>query len=304
MYETLNVSAEILNTAFLNKIDSGMVKEAEEAGSAYIRQRLYEDGFLRRLFTPKTVTADELDPLLDSDTPSIIVEKEPTATKATFVPFKGTGDRTYFDGRRFRIPFGKVESERINKSKFELMTIRMDIMAWLKENQSKIIQEQEDGLFMSTIADIISGNAANQSTSVDVGTTLTFKDAFVAGLKGLTALKQPVGKVLMHKNTYLSSLALKVEDIGFKMQDARMADGVEGEDKFMGFPVVTTIKSDLVAEDVLYFFAPQEYFCKFYLLQDATLFIKTEADMYSFHTYEAPGFGIGNTYGVYKVTLT
>jgi hypothetical protein len=303
MYETMNVSAEILNTAFLNKIDGGMVKEAEEAASAYIRQRIYEDGFLRRLFDPKTITADELDPLLDSDTPSIIVEKEPTATTATFVPFKGTGDREYFSGRRFRIPFGKVESTRMNKSKFELMTIRMDIMSWLKENQAKMIQQEEDGLFMDTITAIIAGNSSAQSTSVSM-TTDTFKDAFVAGLKGLTALKQPVGKVLMHKNTYLNSLKLKVEDIGFKMQDARMVDGTEGEDKFMGYPVVTTIKSELVDENILYFFAPQEYFCKFYMLQDATLFIKTEADMYSFHTYEAPGLGIGNTLGVYKVAIT
>lgn len=303
MYETPTVSAEILNTAFLNKLDSGMIKEAEEAASAYIRQKLYEDGFLRRLFDVKTITADELDPLLDSDTPSIIVEKEPDATKATFVPFKGTGDRMYFEGKRFRIPFGKVESDRISKSKFELMTIRMDIMSWLKENQAKMIQQQEDSLFMDTITAIIAGNSTAQSTSVSM-TTGTFKEAIIAGVQGLTSLRLPIGKILMHKNTYLSSLKLKVEDIGYKMQDSRMVDGIEGEDKFMGFPVVTTIKDDLVAEDTLYFFAPQEYFCKFYLLQDATIFIKTEADMYSFHTYEAPGFGIGNTKGVYKVTLT
>ena len=53
----------------------------------------------------------------------------------------------------------------------------------------------------------------------------------------------------------------------------------------------------------MFFFAPQEYFCKFYLLQDATLFMKNEASMITFHTYEAPGFGIGNTKGVVKVTL-
>jgi hypothetical protein len=301
MYETTSVSAELINTAFLNKIDSGLTKEAEEAGSAYIRQKLYEDGITRRLFELKTITADELDPLLEEDKPSIIVEKEPDATAATFVGYKGTGNRSYFTGKRFRVPFGKIESERISKSKFELMTIRMDIMSWLKENQVKQIQQEEDGYFMEAIGDILTTYAATQT--VTSAATDTFKDAFVLGLKGLTSLRLPIGKVLMHKNTYLESTKLKVEDIGHVPQEKRFNEGVEAETSFLGYPVVTTIKDDLVAEGDLYFFVPQEYFCKFYLLQDATLFIKTEADMYSFHTYEAPGFGIGNTSGVFKVTL-
>ena len=301
MYETTNVSAEIINTAFLTKVDSGLVKEAEEAGSAYIRQKIYEDGFLRRLFEMKTITADELDPLLDEDKPSIIVEKEPDATAATFVGFKGTGNRAYFTGKRFRVPFGKVESERLSKSKFELMTIRMDIMTWLKENQAKMIQQEEDGYFMEAVTDILTTYASTQT--VTAAATDTFKDAFVLGLKGMTSLRLPVGKILMHKNTYYESTKLKVEDIGHVPQEKRFREGVESETSFLNYPVVTTIKDDLVAEGVLYFFAPQEYFCKFYTLQDATLFIKTEADMYTFHTYEAPGFGIGNTKGVFKVTL-
>ena len=31
--------------------------------------------------------------------------------------------------------------------------------------------------------------------------------------------------------------------------------------------------------------------------------MKTEADLIHFHTYEAPGLGIGNTKGVVKITL-
>ena len=118
----------------------------------------------------------------------------------------------------------------------------------------------------------------------------------------MTSLKLPVGKVLMHKNTYMDSLKLKTDEIGFNPQEKRFSEGVDGEDSFLGYNVVTTMK-DEVAEGDMYFFAPQEYFCKFYLLQDATLFLKNEADMIEFYTYEAPGFGIGNTNGVLKVTL-
>ena len=302
-YETPYVSAELVNKAFVDKIEAGHIKEAEEAGSAYIRQKLYEEGILRRLFDYRTVTPDELDPETDNDKPSILVEKEPAAPKATFVPFKGTADRTYFEGVRFRVPFGKVESDRQNKSKFELMTIRMPIMDWLKENQVKQIQQAEDEAFLGTIKDIITANSSDQAASVAAASN-SFKEIFIEGLKGLTSLRLPVGKVLMNRNTYLDSLALKTDEIGEKAQDSRFERGIDGEDSFLGYPVVTTIKDDQVPENEIYFFAPQAYFCKFYLLQDATLYLKQEADMISFHTYEAPGFGIGNTLGCFRITIT
>ena len=297
--ETPQISAEVLNAAFIHKLDSGLIKEAEESGSAYIRQKLYEEGLLRRLFTMETKTAEDLDPELDNDQPSILVEKEPDAVQATFLPFKGTGDQRYFDGRRFRVPFGKVSSDVINKSKFELMTIRMNIMDWLKENQVKQIHQQEDTLFMTACNDIITAASGAQTHSAG---TDSFKDGFVGGLQLMTTLRLPIGQVLMNKNTYYESTKLKTDEIGHVPQEKRFNEGVESEDSFMGHKVVTTIKDDLVPDNCLFMFAPQEYFCKFYALQDATLFLKNEADMIQFHTYEALGFGIGNTAGVVKVT--
>lgn len=299
-YESPNVSAELLNTAFVHKIENGQIKEAQDAASAFIRTQLYEEGFLRRLWEPNPITADEIDPELDTDKPSVIREIEPDAPSATFVPFKGTGDRRYFEGKRFRIPFGKVETTRENKSKFELMSIRMDIMAWLKDKHVRQIQEQEDGLFIETVDDIIAQNVANQSVTAG---PVSFKDAFTAGIKGMTRLRLPVGKILMHKNTYTDSLKLKTDEIGYAPQEKRFNEGVEGETSFLGYPVVTTIKDNLVPENKIYYFAPQDYFCDFLLLQDATLFLKMEADMINFHTYEAPGFGVGNTRGCFVVNL-
>ena len=144
--ETVQVSTELLNSSFCDKVFNGQIKEAMENSSLYIRQKLYEDGILRRLFDSRTVTSDELDPLMDSDQPSIICEIEPDASAATFVPFKGTGERRYFSGKRFRIPSGKIEAERMTKSKFELMTIRMPITEWLKENQVKTTKAQQKAI--------------------------------------------------------------------------------------------------------------------------------------------------------------
>jgi hypothetical protein len=299
--ETTQVSAEVINSAFVDKIEQGHIKEAEEAGSNYIRQKLYEGGVARRIILPVTKTAEDLDPEVDSDKPRILVEKEPDAPAATFVPFKGTGNRSYFTGNRFAVPFGKIESERQTKSKFELMTIRMPIMEWFKQTQVKMIQEQEDSNFIETIKANIALSTSTRSTAAG---DVSFKEAFTAGLKGLAALQLPVGSVLMNEATRLESLSLKTDEIGFKAQDYRFENGITDEHSFMGVPVVSTLKTDYVAANEMYFFAPQEYLGVFYLLQDATLFIKTEADMISFHTYEAPGIGIGNVNACFKVTFS
>lgn len=300
-FYTESLSPEQINAAFIDKIEQGMVKEAQEAGTTYIRQRMYEEGCLRRYVPPKLITPAELDPEVDTDKPSIVVEKEPNATLATFVPYRGTSDHRYFDGQRYRIPFGKIESDRLTKNKFELMTSRMDIMTWLKQNQVYAYQKEEDGKFFELLAAIITAAAGDQNTTA--GESDSFIDAFNLGLKGLTASKLPCGCVMMHKNTYIDSSSLKVEDIGIAPQEKRFRDGVEGEETFRGHKVITTMDSDLIAEGDMWFLAQPDYFLKNYTLQDATLFLKSEADMITFHTYGAPGVGIGNTKGVFKVAL-
>jgi hypothetical protein len=181
------------------------------------------------------------------------------------------------------------------------MTIRMPIMDWFKQNHVKKLQEEEDGLFLDTVKANIALSTGTRST---IAEDMSFKEAFLMGLKGLTSLKLPTGCVLMHENRRLTSLTLKTDEIGFKAQDSRFVSGLSDENTFMGYPIVTTMETSKVAENEMYFFAPAEYLGKFYLLQDATLFIKTEADMFTFHTYEAPGIGIGNVNACFKVTVS
>ena len=50
-------------------------------------------------------------------------------------------------------------------------------------------------------------------------------------------------------------------------------------------------------------FAPTQYLGQMYILQDAMVYLKTEADMLSFKTYEAIGLGIGNTNGAVVINF-
>ncbi len=317
--ETQNVSAQQLNSNFVRKLEEGRVKEASVEGSAFIRSKLRQESFAREILTPVMLQDDEIDRDELTDLPKKIVEMEPDST-ATFVPFKGTGKRTWFKGPRYAVYFGKTESQRFTKSKFELMTYQNDIRKILSDNSVKDMADQEDTRFISTIvaSAVQAGNvfACNASGSQSFGSLGSFTStslsaggigltaAAISGLiKKMVAQKIPVGKMLMAKETYYDVLKLTAATVGGDVASRHYDMGAEDEEKLWGVPVVTTIKNDIVPPGVIFLFAPENYLGNFYLLQDATLFIKQEADIIEFWSYAAPGIGIGNIKGCAMLTL-
>lgn len=323
--ETTQMSAQYINSNFVRKIEEGRTKEAEAAGTTFIRKKMREDSVARKILTPVTLTEDELDRTLDSDQPQKIVEKEPDST-ATFVPFKGSGELTWFYGPRYAVRFGKVESQKFTKSKFELMTYRNDIRKILSDNSVKDMAAEEDKKFFSTVRASVGLNVSGQQL-----TTPTFDvGGFKALFQTLVNLKKPIGKMVMSKSLFYEALSLPQNTIGFEALTRQYDQGVEGKDNLWGVPVVTTIKSEktsitaagsgdaanydlngtgLTGENIVYknevfLFAPENWLGNFFLLQDATLFIKTEADLIQFWSYSAPGIGIGQADACIRLVIT
>jgi hypothetical protein len=295
--ETSQVSAQFINSNFLRKIEEGRVKEAQTEGSAFIRSKLRQTSFAREILTPLVLADDEIDRSEDTDLPKKIVEKEPDSV-ATFVTFKGTGDRTWFSGPRYAVYFGKVESQRFNKSKFELMTYQNDIRKILSDNSVKDMADQEDSKFYETCVACVAGKPNQDLT---LGGPLGSSN-IVTALQKQIARKIPIGKLLMTKELYYDLLNIPFTTIG-EVASRHYDQGIEEEEKLWGFPVITTIKNDIVQNDEFWVFGPENFLGNFYLLQDATLFIKQEADMIEFWSYSAPGIGIGNTAAITRVTL-
>lgn len=300
--ETEKVSAQFINSNFVRKLEQGRVKEATEEGSAFIRTKMRQEAFVREILPPILLADDEIDRDEDTDQPKKIVEKEPDST-ATFVPFYGTGTRTLFRGPRYAVKFGKTESQRFRKSKFELMTYQNDIRKILSDNSVKDMADQEDTKFIGTINTILAANASQVVAAASFNSA-----AFRSGFQNLVSRRLPIGKILMTKYTYYNALDLPATSVGDEIASAHYRDGIEKEERLWGLPVITTIKSDILtpqggASNSVYIFTPENFLGNFFLLQDATLFIKQEADMIFFHSYAAPGIGIGNTSSITRVDI-
>jgi hypothetical protein len=306
--EYQKLSAQFINSNFVKKVEQGRIKEAEDEGSRFIRSRMRQDSFAREILNPVEISADELDRDVDTDQPKKIIEKEPDSV-ASFVTFKGAGQKTIFRGPRYSVYFGKVESQHFTKSKFELMTYQNDIRKILTDNSVKDMADEEDRKFMETVNglaedndrvfecdDLVGGGPAKLTSGELDGGVIRL------GIQKLIEKKIPLGKILMSKSLYYRVLDLPATTIGDQVAMRHYDEGVEAEQKLFGFPVVTTIKEDIVGPNNIYFFGPQEYLGNFFLLQDATLFIKQEADMIEFWSYSAPGIGIGNANSIVKLT--
>lgn len=299
-YTTETVNSQFLNQSFLDKIEGGLEKEAGAAMSAFVRQKLREEGFTRKILQPQLITAAELDRGLD-DEPQVIVEKEVDSVAANMA-FTGRPSIRYFNGQRYPVTFYKISSEKFAKSKFELATYRTDIRSILQENSVKDLQEQEDKNFYDSINTIITDNTNNiDASGTAPSATYNLLNALMRGARKLLGYKLPLGKILMTQEMYAALMEVPATQIG----DSRASDIHSGGDieSFFGWEIVTTIKNDILPKNKAVFFTKPQYLGQFYMLQDAVVYLKTEADMVEFETYEAVGAGIGNVNGAVSIDV-
>lgn len=296
--ETPQVSARYVNQSFLNAIEGGHEKEAAAEGTNFIREIVRQSSAVREILPPVALQDDEIDRSENTDEPKKIVEKEPQSV-ATFVEFQGTPSAYWFRGPRYAIFFGKIVSPKATKSKYQLMTYQNDIRKILADNFVKDMADQEDKYFRRTSLLMVNKNPGAQRTNAPAFTSAGFKRAYQA----LLNRRRPIGKQLMTKALFMEALDLPATAVGNAIAETHYREGIEKEESLWGIPVISTIKSDIFDPRECFIYSPQNFLGNFFLLQDATLFIKQEADNIEFYTYEAPGIGIGNRLSIQQLVF-
>jgi hypothetical protein len=291
MYNQETINVQYLNQSFVDKIQDPMTKQAgENAMSAFVRQKLREDGFTRKILNPIQITNADLDRQL-TDEPTIIVEKEPDSVAANF-SFTGAPIPRYYKAARYPVTMQKISSPTFTKAAAELATYRTDIRTVLQENSVKDLQKQEDGNFY--------GNCVTMATAAgnvhNIGGGLTVPSLMTA-TKYLMQNQLPVSVILMTQSLYADLMKQPATQFGSQLA-SELTRGVANLDNFFGFRIVTTNKNDILPDNRAMIFTAPEYLGQFYVLKDATVFIKTEMDMIEFTSYSQSGIGIGNTNGV------
>jgi len=327
-YAIETTNTRLFNTAFVDKLNSGdptMTKQAETSMTAFVRQKLREDGTTRQIYTPQLLTSADLDKDVDTDQPRKIVEKEPDSTAAT-ISLNGSGELRYFRGKRYEVVFEKIVSKVFKKSKWELATYTVDIRQVLQGNSVKDIHEQEDINHMLGLKAIAAANHTGAGyTSVtnasgeqygiyapgyDAGAHTTGPGfgvkTLIRAVNQLIGARQKPAKILLGFTLYNILLSRPSSVVGSLVFDAHFR-GEEMRQAY-GYEFIPTIKLDIMTSgltqhavngpgDLIAIFAPEGYLGQFYSLQEPTVYLKNEADMVEFYVYEAVGIGYGNVQG-------
>jgi hypothetical protein len=144
----MSVDARVLNDLFSSKLDDPEERsKIAAAGGQYIRDRLREVSFARKILPPKQVTKADCQKSVNHDTLIKIEEMEPQS-RAMAVTFRGEATSRYVSAARFEIPFYTIESEHFEKTEQELLAYDYPITKVIEDNTVTDIQEIEDMQFL------------------------------------------------------------------------------------------------------------------------------------------------------------
>lgn len=303
---TQNIPVSVMNAHILDSLDRDpMVKQAQEAATDYTRLQIREDSFAFKIQVPEKATDDMLDRTLDETCLQIIWEAEPDNPGSKWVPLQTIPDTEYIMGSRYSIPFARVLTPKFVKDIDELRTTRQDIRKILTENAIKDALAEIDSKWISTINSIVHDcdqyGVQNQSGKVQLWTTNEGlnRETFAEMLKLLPRGNEQ-GKfrlrnycALMNEVTAKDLLKLKRNEVGGDYSEEMFKNGLTS-DTLMGIKLLYTIKSDLVPDDHIYFFAAPEFMGKSFYLTDWTTYMKKEAYFIEMFSYWLGGFAIGN----------
>ena len=329
----MSVPARVLNELFTQKLGSSEGKEKmAEYGGSYIRDRLREVSYARKIIPPEQVTRSDCQRSVNHDTLVKIVDVEPQS-KALTMTFRGSPTARFMRGPKAEVGFYTVSSEIFQKTEQELLSYEMPITKIIEENSVKDIQEIEDREFTVNIEAAVQAlqvqanggvaTALNASTiqaggvvefSVrkgELARTASTNDATVRPIqrpdiinlfKLLDGNRLRSERLLMTEVDWDDILQWTLEDFGDRLQSETAVDGYKYNTLF-GRSYIRTVKTDILRPGNVYVFTKPEFFGKFYVLNNTKFYIDKIANVITFQAWEDIAMAVINIASVRKLEL-
>jgi hypothetical protein len=295
--------------------DDGVVKKASTATSKATRTQIREEGFQRAILSFDMITNEDLDYFGDSELPGVWYELEPDSPPARVIPYNDTPNSFSYRAEKYVVLLSVITTEEATKNINQLRTYKTDLRQIVNDNMLRDIHTAEDTSFLTEIDRIVGGATAyatveSASPGAYQNVTMTSATFSRKGLKRavsyLIERQLPIGVVLVNQRTANELLGWERLEMGGDLSQDLARKGLKALEKFemFGVPFVSTIKNGLVANGVMYQFAPKEFLGNALMLEDITVTIKKEYDIIRMRAQEQVGLTIGNTLGVQKLTYT
>jgi len=336
----MDYSAEMVNSGFIERLETEGPTKTAAASLNYIKDRLRESSFADMIVPNERVVRGDLQRSTEHDTLVKIVDIEP-GSRAMAVNFRGQPTAEYVNGKRYAIGFFTISSLRFEIVEQELMAYEMPITKIIEENSLKDMVEVKDREFLNHVESCINamqaeGNGGSSAFYVGGG-QLT-----VSKIKGVLATQSGGGatdytpyaiqrqdivriKKLLKQQIMVSGETVRAgrlkpalmlmtetdvddfdqwthEDYGDRLQSETLLDGYTYS-KVLGLRIIRTIKNDILREGNVYVFTAPEFFGRNYTLNDVKFYIDKVANRIFWQAWMDVGMGFGNIAAVVKLEL-
>ena len=338
----MDYSAEMVNSGFIERLETEGPTKTAAASLNYIKDRLRESSFADMIVPNERVVRGDLQRSTEHDTLVKIVDIEP-GSRAMAVNFRGQPTAEYVNGKRYAIGFFTISSLKFEIVEQELMAYEMPVTRIIEENSLKDMVEIKDREFLNHVESCINamqteaGSAKFNTTNVNGGTGLK-----VSKIKGTLALQQSTDDFTVHAiqradivqikkllkrqvikssdNSVLRQGRLRPalmlmtesdsddfdqwthEDYGDRLQSETALDGFT-YNKVLGLRIIRSIKNDILREGNVYVFTSPEFFGRSYTLNDVKFYIDKIANRIFWQAWMDVGMGFGNIAAVVKLEL-
>ena len=232
-----------------------------------------------------------------------MLDKEPNSPAAASIPYATQPFARYIRAPRFRVMFDRIVTPKFMKDVDELRTYDMDVRQILSDNAVKDMLAEEDGKAIATVNTLLGTiDVAVAETGVAQYQTIAggiSRDSVNDALKILpgTPAHLETATVLVNNITIKDVQKWGYDEIGGDLSEEILRQGF-AERNLLNCRWIVTIKTRLVVNNEMYFFAEPKFLGKFFVLSDTTMHIKREAFMLEFFAYESIGSAIGNIAGL------
>lgn len=301
-----DISLDVLNSKLIADIKAeGQCKVASELSNSYIRMINREDGFMRKILPPETVSEADIQKsdYVGQDRPYIVVTVEPTGSPAVSLPFNSSAPIQYYYASKAIVSFFDIKTPRFQKNVYELMTYRdIDLRKVIVDNALKDLQKEEDAQFIARVDEVCLGGTAGNLFSFAGGLD---RDTWVEVSKIMGKKMLRNGIALMNDATVREFGKLSFNNWGGDGSQKVWKEGMSGmgDSSLFGINILSTLKADLVNDNVVYLFTEPDYLGKLYELKKPTMYVKREEDILTVNASEKIGCTIVNTAGVAKVNF-
>jgi len=331
----MSVPARILNDLFANKVGTAEGKEKiAEHGGTYIRDRLREVAFSRKIIPPIPVTRADCQRSPHHDGLVKIVDVEPKS-RAMSLTFRGQPSARFIRASKAEVAFWTISSEKFEKTEQELLAYEMPITKVIEDNSVKDIQEIEDREFVIHIEAAVQALQfeANGNVSITSLTASAIQGAtppvefsvrkgelaraatedngvvwpvqrpdFANLFKLLDGNRLRMEQVLISEPDWDDLLQWTVEDVGSKIQSETTVDGYK-YNLLMGRQYVRTVKTDILRPGNIYGFTSPDFLGRFYILNNTKFYIDKIANLITWQSWEDIAIAIINIASSRKLEL-